>query len=72
MFTYQCTIREARNIYFSGLIAKQVHNPRILVKNVNSVVGPPPPQTNLKKFLNRLLKKTVAIRQHLTLISEKW
>lgn len=35
MFTYQYKIKEARNIYFSALIAKQGHNPRILFKTIN-------------------------------------
>ena len=70
MFTYQCTIREARNNYFSELIAKQSHNPRILFKTVNSVVGPPPSQPvesspdKCQEFLNHFINKIVEIWQN--------
>lgn len=37
MLTYQRSVKEVRNTYFSELIIKHEHNPRI----VNSVISPP-------------------------------
>lgn len=70
MFTYQCTIKEARNTYFSELVVKRGHNPRILFKTINSVIGPLLSQSvesspeRCEGFLNYFFSKKGEIRQH--------
>lgn len=70
MFTYQHTIKEARNSYFSDL-TNHGHSPRIPFKVVKSVTGPPPSQPvepsndNCEQFLNYFINKIEEIHKQL-------
>ncbi|XP_029912581.1 uncharacterized protein LOC115362682 [Myripristis murdjan] len=77
MFCYQLKIKEARNCYFSNLIRTHDHNPRILFKTVNSIIGPPPNQPveptaeKCERFLNHFISKINNIRQNFHSISRQ-
>lgn len=44
MQAYQQSVKEARDTYFSNLIAGNYHKPRVLFQAINSVVGLLPTQ----------------------------
>lgn len=44
MLDYQQVVKDARDSYFSNLIASNCHNPRVLFQTINSVLNPPPSQ----------------------------
>ena len=68
MFTHQCTIREARNNYFSE--PSRVMTLEFFLKLLILWLSPlpasqlNPPQTNVKNFVNTFLNKIVEIQQH--------
>ena len=72
MIAYQGSVKEARNSYFSKLIAGNRHNPRVLFKAINAVVGPSPSQPIearwriCKQFLHHFINKIDDIRLHIS------
>lgn len=67
---YQSAVKAARNIYYSDLIDKHCHRPRILFRVINAVINPPAlicPNLSshmCNTFLNFFQNKITELRSH--------